>query len=413
MEGLDDHVHLDGALQDRAAVRAGDEREHHGAEERGARRAAGRARKPVQRGDDAQALAAGDGLDRNLYGRHDAAEAEAAEEAERDNERLVRGQHAEEEKRRGGGAHADYRDPAWPAGAAQRLRGDHRRGHHAARDRQQQHARVLRAHVMADLQVDRQEEDHREEARGEERHRDGGDGDGALAQQIDRQERGRMAPLVPHQRAERDRRRGDEREARARGPGEAMAHGGEPVERAHRADREEHVSRQVGLRLPRCVRHAARQLSQAPRREDGERHVGEEEPAPARMRDDDAADHRPGDARGGEHGGEVGLEARALARRHELADQRLGEHHQPAAAESLQHARGDELRQRLRGAAGDRADSEHAERREQHLAPPAQVAHAAVHRHDARGGEEIADRDPRSVAQAAERRRDRRRRGGE
>src|SRR4051794_41537068 len=43
----------------------------------------------------------------------------------------------------------------------------------------------------------------------------------------------------------------------------------------------------------------------------------------------------------------------------------------PAAAEALQHTRRDQLRQRLRRAAGRRADREHAERDQQHLAPAA------------------------------------------
>ena len=58
MERLDDHVGVDRALQNGAAIGAGDERKHHGAEKRSACRAAGRARKPVQRGDHAEALAA-------------------------------------------------------------------------------------------------------------------------------------------------------------------------------------------------------------------------------------------------------------------------------------------------------------------------------------------------------------------
>ena len=56
MEGVDDHVHVHVALHDRAAIGAGDERVHHGAEERSARRATGRAREAVQRRDDAEAL---------------------------------------------------------------------------------------------------------------------------------------------------------------------------------------------------------------------------------------------------------------------------------------------------------------------------------------------------------------------
>ena len=108
---------------------------------------------------------------------------------------------------------------------------------------------------------------------------------------------------------------------------------------------------QIGARAFAPVSFAARQARQAPRGDERERQVGEEQPPPAHVRHDDAAEHRPADARGGEHGGEVALETRALARRHELADERLRQHHQPAAAQSLEHARGNELRQRLRHAA--------------------------------------------------------------
>ena len=325
----------------------------------------------------------------------------------------MRGEDGEEKQRGCRAAHADDRNPARASRAPQDLRRDHRRRHHAAGDRQQQESRELRAHAMAELQVDRQEKHHREEARRKEQHHHGRERDGALVQQVDRQERRRMAPLVPHERAQASHRGDDECQALGRGQREAMAHRGEPEERAHRADGEEDMARHVRLRRRTLVRHAARQLQQAPRGDRGERQVGEEQPPPAHVRHDDAAEHRPADARGGEHGGEVALEARALARRHQLADQRLRQHHQPAAAESLQHPRGHELRQRLRHAAGDRADGKDAERNQQEIAPPAQIAQAPVHRHDGRRGEEVADRDPRGVAQAAERRRDRRRRGGE
>src|SRR6476660_2251910 len=102
-----------------------------------------------------------------------------------------------------------------------------------------------------------------------------------------------------------------------------MSYRGEPEERAHCADGEEHMPRQVALRRRTAMRMAARQLQQAPRRECGERQVGEEQPPPARVRHDDTADDRAADARGSEDGGEVALETRPLARRYQLTDQRL------------------------------------------------------------------------------------------
>jgi hypothetical protein len=82
----------------------------------------------------------------------------------------------------------------------------------------------------------------------------------------------------------------------------------------------------------------------------------------------------------------------------------------PPPAQPLQDARAHELRQRLREPARERAEREHAERHEKHVAPPRAIAQPSVHRHDRRRREQVAHRDPRRVAQSAERRRDRRRR---
>src|ERR1051326_8494188 len=110
---------------------------------------------------------------------------------------------------------------------------------------------------------------------------------------------------------------------RARAPRKAMPARREPEKRAQRADREEHVPRQIGAARGRRMLLALRQPAKAPRREHREGQVGEEEPPPARVRHHEAAHHRTGDARGGEDQREVALEARALARRDQLADERL------------------------------------------------------------------------------------------
>ena len=108
------------------------------------------------------------------------------------------------------------------------------------------------------------------------------------------------------------------------------------------------------------------------------------------------------DAREREDDREVGLVARTRARRNELADQRLRERHQATAAEALHDPRGDERAERRRDAARERAEREHDDRRGQELAPAEAIAEAPVERHHDHRREQIADREPRGVAQAAE-----------
>ena len=158
-----------------------------------------------------------------------------------------------------------------------------------------------------------------------------------------------VAALVPVERRERSRGRDD---SSARLGGELQAKRCPPeVSQNSVADARRRRTAHGPARrrlLPRGCRSPGRQPAQPPGRERGERQIGEEQPAPAEMRHDEPADHRPADARGGEHQREIALEPDALDRRHQLADERLRQHHQPAAAESLEHARRDELRQGLR-----------------------------------------------------------------
>ena len=77
-----------------------------------------------------------------------------------------------------------------------------------------------------------------------------------------------------------------------------MAARGEPEERAQRADREQHVARDVACRRGSRMPLARRQPRQAPRGERRERQVRDEEPPPAHVGHHDAADDRAADARG-------------------------------------------------------------------------------------------------------------------
>ena len=148
-------------------------------------------------------------------------------------------------------------------------------------------------------------------------------------------------------------------------------------------------------------------------REGAERQVDEEQPAPAGMVDDQAADDRAADAGQREDHREVGLVARPLPRRHDFADERLRQRHQAAAAEPLQDPRGDQQAERRRQAAGERAGREHDDGDAEQLAPAEAVAEPAVERHHDHRGQQVADRQPGGLAQAAELAADHRRRGRE
>ena len=69
-----------------------------------------------------------------------------------------------------------------------------------------------------------------------------------------------------------------------------------------------------------------------------DRHVDQEDRLPAEMLGEIAAGDRAEGVGAHRDRGEIALVARALARRDRLADQRLRQRHQPAAAEALQHA---------------------------------------------------------------------------
>ena len=70
--------------------------------------------------------------------------------------------------------------------------------------------------------------------------------------------------------------------------------------------------------------------------------VDPEDHRPVEVLGEKPAQHRPGEARGHEHAGEIDLIAAALPGRHEIGDDGLRERDEPAAAEALQAARQDQ-----------------------------------------------------------------------
>ena len=83
-------------------------------------------------------------------------------------------------------------------------------------------------------------------------------------------------------------------------------------------------------------------------RDDPHRQVDVEDPAPAQVVDEEAAEQRADDRRDPEHRAEVALVLAALARRDDVADDGQRDHDQPAGAEALHGAKADQLPHALR-----------------------------------------------------------------
>ena len=125
---------------------------------------------------------------------------------------------------------------------------------------------------------------------------------------------------------------------------------------------------------------------------------------------EEAADQRPGDARDAEDAAEQPDVAAALAWRDDVADRRLGAHHQPAAAEPLNRAERDQLAHALGGAAERRADEEEHQGGLEHELAAVEVAELAVERCHDRDRQQVRGDDPGEVVEPAELAHDRRQR---
>jgi hypothetical protein len=112
-----------------------------------------------------------------------------------------------------------------------------------------------------------------------------------------------------------------------------------------------------------------------------ERRVEREDPPPRQVVDRQPADQGPAHRGDDVRCAQQAKVAATLAGAHDLADDGLGADHQPARADALQHAKRDERRRRLRGAAQHGPGHEHPDRDEQHRLAPVPVAELAVERH--------------------------------
>ena len=161
---------------------------------------------------------------------------------------------------------------------------------------------------------------------------------------------------------------------------------------------------------------AAGALLEAQRQQHGDqpqRQIDEEDRAPAEVLGEQAADHRPEGGGGDGDAGEIALVAGALARRDGLADQRLRQRHQAAAAQPLQDAADGQHLDAGRCGAEDGGRQEDGERHEHHAPAAVDVAQLAVDGGGDGAGEQVGDDHPRHALDVAERGGNRRQRRGD
>ncbi|NVO15489.1 MAG: EAL domain-containing protein [Rhodoplanes sp.] len=280
-------------------------------------------------------------------------EADHAQKRDHHGERGV-GQRHQRRRRRHGGRIAQHRHQLVAEAKHHEAARQDRARRRDQRDRHQGEAGHRGREAVHGLVVEREKDGqahrgrHRPGAgqRAEPHHR--------VAQDRRRQERLRRGGEPPDQQPGEQSRRGDESKDRRRKPRHP---GATPAERQQEGDRRDR--HQGGAEPVDPVRAVeARQASErAPgRRRDGnaERQVAPEDHRPVAVLGQHAADHRPAEPGRHPDDADIGLVAAALARRHHVRDDGLGERKDAAAADPLQAA-ADDQGQHVDGCAGDPA----------------------------------------------------------
>ena len=216
---------------------------------------------------------------------------------------------------------------------------------------------------------------------------------------------------APGEQAPKQRRADRQGEDLRRAPAVAATAPSERKHQRNRAGRHKDGAEHVELVRTIMARQPPEHVVGQQKGERRERHVDPEDPRPVQLLGDEAAEQRSAHHRDDEGRRGIGLVARALARRSDVADDGLHQGHQAAAAEPLQRARADQRQHGRRQRAGDRAQRENADGDEQHGAPPVDVGELAVERRHRGAAQQVGGHHPGHVVDVAEARRDGRQRG--
>ena len=230
--------------------------------------------------------------------------------------------------------------------------------------------------------------------------------DRRLAEQFRRNERRSGDPFLPDQRRQRDQSEDQKPERhRHRARVDALHLFQRENDRTDK-ENEKHEARRVE-RGAAAVALARGNAGDEQHRQQAERNVDQEDRLPAEGLGEIAAGNRAERVRRDGDAGEIALIAAALARRDGFADQGLRQRHQPAAAETLQHAKQREQRDVRRERAEHRADHEDRQRDEHHRAPAERIAEAAIDRCGDGVGDQVGHHHPGGALDFAEVRSDR------
>ena len=240
--------------------------------------------------------------------------------------------------------------------------GDHPAAHDRGRQQPEHQGQQLEPRARRALALDDLEEHGHVDDRAEQREPDGeadrarGDED-PVAEQRERHDRLARSRLGQDEQREQHRRDHDEADDLRRAP---------VVGRAAEADRQDQRGEPAGEErraepvdpVPDALDRRVEDDADDHERDDPDRDIDVEDPAPRQVVDEESAEQRPDHRGDPEDRAEEPLVPAPLAGRDDVADHRDRRHDQPAGAEALEGAEGDQLGHVLREAAEHRPDEE-------------------------------------------------------
>ena len=170
---------------------------------------------------------------------------------------------------------------------------------------------------------------------------------------------------------------------------------GQPDEQERDRDREHAAAEEVDVPVGVRPANGGQQPPDDDQADDADRDVDEEDPVPAGVVGEQAADGRAEDERQPEDGAEQALVTAALGRAEQVADDGQRDREQRAGADALQATEDDQLLHGLAQARQGGADQEHGDPEHQQRLAAEQVGQLAVEGDGDRGREQVDRDDPR------------------
>ena len=271
-------------------------------------------------------------------------------------------------------------------------------------ERQELVARLCRTRVL-DLEVERQEDDRRAEAEGREEDGHHRRREGAVAEQVERDDRLGGPALDDHEDDEEHQADEDPAPDRRVAPVAALGEG-EAEEDRDEGEDERHDAQIIDAHLPAGPTHVGQEAPDDGQGDEADRDVDEEDPVPGELVGQKAAQPRSQQERDAEDEAEESLVLAALGRGEQVTDHRQRDREERTGAKALDAAEEDELPHLLAQAGQRRPDQEQRDAEDQEWLATVQVGQLAVDRHRDRAGQQV-DRDgPRVVVGALEIRHD-------